>query len=79
MIYCQDCMRHIQEIANMADEIAFWAFKAKWYYAAANGLGKYDELPIAKQKEIDAVFERHRIAENQERIGPIEPAWDIGS
>lgn len=79
MTRCQACDEAQREIANMADEIAFWAFQAKWYYARVHDLGQYDELPVQKQKEIGAVFERHRIAENCDRIGHVDPANDIGS
>lgn len=80
MSKCSDCDRAQHEIANMAEEIAFWAFQAKWYYTAALNIGKnYDDLPIKQKKEVDAVFEKHRIAENRERIGDISPSYDIGS
>lgn len=79
MAYCQDCADAQREIGGMADEIAFWAFQAKWYYAAANGMGSYDDLPVKRQKAIAEVFKQRRIAENRERIGHVEPAHDIGS
>lgn len=76
---CKECDEHVREIASMADEIAFWAYQAKWYYAAANNIGRYDDLSVKQQKAIDATFEQHRIAENRERIGYVEPPRDIGS
>lgn len=75
---CTECDRHVSEIAGMADLLAFWAFQAKWYYAAAIGLGRYDELPLATQKKIDAELEKHRVAENRERWSHAEPSRDIG-
>lgn len=71
--------QEIRQVAMMADEIAFWAYQAKWYFAAANGLGRYDELPATQQRAIDKTFEEHRIAENRERLGNVEPAHNIGS
>ena len=76
---CEDCDRNTREIAELADLCAFWAFQAKWYFAKANKLGNYDELPPANQKAIDATFEEHRRAENRERLGTIPPSYDIGS
>lgn len=79
MIRCKECDDAQREIANMADIIAFWAYQAKWYYAQAAKLGSYDDLPIKKQREIDAVFEKNRIAENRDRFGHVDPAHEIGS
>lgn len=79
MSYCQSCADAQREVAELADHVAFWAFQAKWYYAAANGFGRYDELPLEQQKAIDDVFETHRITENIERFGHVEPAHGIGS
>lgn len=79
MTRCQDCDEAQREIANMAEEIAFWAYQAKWYFALATHLGNYDDLDLKKQRAIDATFEEHRQAENRDRIGHVEPAHDIGS
>jgi hypothetical protein len=79
MMRCKSCDEHVREVAMLADLSAFWAFQAKWYYAAAIGLGRYDELPLAAQKKIDAVFEKHRVAENRERVGHVAPSYDIGT
>lgn len=79
MINCRDCENAQREIVSMVEEIAFWAYQAKWYFAKANGLGNYDDLPVKKQRAIDATFEEHRIAENRDRIGHVEPAHDIGN
>lgn len=69
----------IREVAKMADEVAYWAYQAKWHYAKAYRLGDYDNLPSKTQKDIDRIFENWRTAENVDRRGPAEPAHDIGS
>lgn len=79
MMRCDQCDDLLRENAGMADEIAFWAFQAKWYYAAAHGIGRYDDLPPARQKAIDAALEQNRINENRERLGHVPPAHEIGS
>lgn len=77
MTRCRDCDDHVREIANMADELAFWAYQAKWHYAQSNGMGDYDALPRLKQEQIDELFRQARIAENKSRINA-EPPRDIG-
>lgn len=76
---CAACDEKVREVAQQADLVAFWAYQAKSYYAHANKLGTYDELPLEKQKEIEAVFEKARIEENRERIGHVPDSYDIGS
>lgn len=66
------------EIAGMADQIAFWAFQAKWHYAARHGLGDYDQLPRSRREQVDEVFRQARTAENRERNAHAEPPRDIG-
>ena len=78
-LFCDSCIDSQREVAELADHCAFWAYQAKWYYAQAHGIGNYDELPLRRQKEIDAVFEKARIAENRERLGEIPPSYDIGT
>lgn len=64
----------LREQAQMADEIAFWAYQAKHYYAACHG------IDLDKNwKTIEAAFEQARVAENAERLGHVEPAHEIGS
>lgn len=45
---CQNCDDLYREVADLADQCAFWAYQAKWYFARANRLGCYDDL-TAKQ------------------------------
>jgi hypothetical protein len=78
MPVCQECYNAQREIAQMADEIAFWAYQAKWYYAAHNKMD-YEKLARWQQKAIDDVFEEARRKENRERLGTIPASYDIGS
>jgi hypothetical protein len=79
MARCKECDEHIREVAMLADQCAFWAYQAKWYYAKVHCKQNYDDLPRAMQDSIAEAFERARIAENAERIGNIDPAHEIGS
>lgn len=68
-----------REIANMAEEIAFWAYQAKHYCAVARFGRSYDDCSRTTQRAVDELLEQNRIAENRERYGHAEPARDIGS
>lgn len=70
--------KHVREIAELADLVAFWAYQAKWYYAKAHKLGDYDALSPSRQRAIDAVFEQARVNENRERHSHAEAPRDIG-
>lgn len=64
----------IWEQSQMADEIAFWAYQAKFYYAACNG------IDLEKNwKKIEAVFEAAQQVENTERFSRVDPAHNVGS
>lgn len=79
MTICRDCDDAQREIANMADEIAFWAYHAKWHYAASHGMGRYDDLPRLQQQQIEEAFRQAKIDENRERLGHVSDSYDIGS
>lgn len=73
---CESCDAYVQEIAQMADELAFWKHSAIWHRAY---LRTGAPVSDAADRQAELELEKIRRAENAERYAHAEPGRDPGA
>ena len=69
--------RLYREIAELAEELAFWRYQAFFHRCHIMQYGDLDDPVI--WRTLESEFRHIKEMENKERRGDIEPSHDIGS